>query len=144
MILVLPLYLLKVMSMPLCCRPPPSFKGAPGLESWTGPRLVSPGKSAEKIFWTPLQLGPKTLLSFSSYLWIFDRWYWFSPPDHSEITKSYWEYIFFSWLSENAKISEIFEELSSVDAFRTQILTVCGKCHCMSHWQQHRLTGSWY
>ena len=45
--------------------------------------------------------------------------------------KSYWKYILFLWLSENVKSSEILEELSSADAFRTQILTVCGKRHYM-------------
>ncbi len=49
---------------------------------------------------------------------------------------------FFRGYQKMQKISEIFEELSSADAFRTQILAVCGKRHCMSHWQQHRLTGS--
>jgi hypothetical protein len=37
-------------------------KGAPGLEFRTGPWLVSLIKSAEKKFWTSLQLGPKTLI----------------------------------------------------------------------------------
>jgi len=50
--------------------------------------------------------------------------------------------ISFFRLSENAKSFEIFGELSSADAFRTQILAICGKGHCMSHWQPHRLTGS--
>ena len=37
-------------------------KGALGSESWTRPWLVSTRKFSENFFWTPLQLGPKTLI----------------------------------------------------------------------------------